>query len=146
MGKAHIKAKKREIDGHLFDSADEADYYEYLKSRDDVENIELQPQFTFMPPFTVNCGRCRGEGQKPSPKTGNMIQCQRCKGSGKAQKKAWTYSADFRVTYQDGHEEVIDIKGGWKNERFNLVRKMYEYQFGEELVVIQKKRGEWVRV
>ena len=144
MGKSHVKANKREIDGHVFDSGDEADYYEYLKSRDDVYDIILQPQFVFMPEFEIDCGRCYF-GKVKSPKTGNEIKCKRCRGRGKIKRQAWTYRADFEVEYTDGGRDVIDVKG-WANETFRLVRKMFEYQNGYELIVIKKKKGEWVRV
>ena len=146
MGKSHVKAKKRKIDGHIFDSGDEADFYEHLKSRDDVHDIILQPQFVFMPEFKISCGRCKGEGKKPSPKTGNPIKCQRCDGIGDINRQPWTYRADFEVEYADGYREIIDVKGGWKDKRFPLVRKMFEYQQGYELIVIKKKKGDWVRV
>lgn len=145
MGKAHIKAKKIEADGHLFDSKDEHDYYQLLKGRDDVSNIVLQPQFILIEPFDIDCGRCKGKGKKPSPKTGNPIKCQRCDGKGRIDRKPWTYRADFEVTYTDGTQEIIDVKGGWKNERFNYVRKMFEHQYGFELTVIERKKGKWVQ-
>lgn len=145
MGKAHIKAKKRVIDGHEFHSTEEAEYYEYLKVQDDVVDIVIQPQYTFMNAFYIKCGRC-DEGYVTSPRTGNKIKCKTCRGTAKRKRQPWTYTGDFKVTYSNGKSEVIDIKGGWKNERFNLVRKMYEHTYGKELAVIvkDKKKG-WVR-
>lgn len=144
MGKAKIAAKKVSYDDHEFDSTMEKEYYEYLKSLDTIQDIQLQPEYTLMPGFNVECGRCK-EGEVISPKTGNPIKCKTCKGSGYRKRQPWRYTADFRVTYKDGNIEAIDVKGGWINERFPLVKKMYEYKYGKELVVIKKKKGEWVR-
>lgn len=143
MGKAKIKAKKVSYDGHEFDSTMEKDYYEYLKSLDTIKDIQLQPEYTLMQEFYVECGRCK-EGIVLSSKTNRPIKCKTCRGTGMRKRKAWRYTADFKVAYQDGSTEVIDVKG-FANERFPLVRKMYEYQYGEELIVIKKKKGEWVR-
>ena len=145
MGKAKINSKKVAFNGIEFDSQLEKEYYEYLKSRDDVESINLQPDYTFMPEFKISCGRCHGEGKKPSPRTGNPIKCRRCDGTGDINRQSWTYRADFKVRYKDGRVEVVDVKG-FANERFPLVRKMFEYQNGYELIVIKKKKGEWVKV
>ncbi len=139
MGK--IASKKTEIDGHLFDSQTEAEFYQYLKSRDDVGDIILQPQFTLLDAFEIECGRCF-MGKVESPKTGKEINCKTCKGTGKRTRQAWTYKADFEVWYNNGMKEVIDVKG-WANERFPLVRKMFERTQGIELLVVKKTKGGW---
>jgi hypothetical protein len=139
MGK--IASKKTIVDGHEFDSQTEAEYYEYLKSRDDVEDIALQPRYTFVESFEITCSRCV-MGQIKSPKTGNLIKCSTCRGTGIRERRPWTYKADFRVIYNDGKVEVIDVKG-WANENFRLVRKMFEYTQGFELLVVKKTKGGW---
>lgn len=141
VGKSKINSKKVVIDGHEFDSQTEAEYYQYLKSRDDVKEIVLQPQFTLIEHFQIRCSRCVG-GQVISPKTGNVIQCKTCKGTGFRDRQSWTYRADFEVLYDDGKIEVIDVKG-FANERFPLVRKMFEYTEGYELLVVKKVKGQW---
>lgn len=141
MGK--INSKKTSYDGIEFDSLLEKQYYEHLKGRDDVKNIVLQPQFILMEEFYITCGRC-DNGKKHSPKTGNIIKCSRCKGTGKIKRRSWRYTADFEVTYTDDTQEIIEVKGH-PNERFPLVRKMFEHQYGFELTVIKRIKGEWVR-
>jgi Protein of unknown function (DUF1064) len=147
VGRRKIFAVKTEVDGIVFDSSLESEYYIYLRDNREqlgIERVVLQPTFQLLHPFTVPCNRCRGEGKKPSPKTGRPIKCQRCKGEGTAEKNEWTYKADFEVTYEDGYTEVIDVKG-WANERFPLYRKMFEFTYEKELVVIKKEKGKWVR-
>lgn len=139
MGK--INSKKVIIDGHEFDSLTEAEYYQYLKSRDDIKGIVLQPQYTLMKPFKICCGRCH-LGKVKSSKTGNMVKCKTCEGTGFRTRQAWTYKPDFLVEYANGVYDVIDVKG-WTNERFPLVRKMFEYTQGFELLVVKKIKGQW---
>jgi hypothetical protein len=140
----HIRSKKVIVDGYEFDSQTEAQYYEYLKStrkEAGITHIELQPKFTLMDNFEVTCSRCE-MGYVPSEKTGKFVKCKTCKGTGLRPRHSWTYTADFRVFYQSGRVEVIDVKG-FANERFPLVRKMFEYQNGYELLVVKKVKGEW---
>jgi DnaJ-class molecular chaperone len=92
----------------------------------------------------VDCKKCIGEGKKPSPKTGKLIKCVRCEGTGKISKQSWSYTADFLIEYNDGYSEVIDVKGH-ANERFPLVKKMFEYKNGHELIVVEKSKKGWVR-
>lgn len=143
MGK--IRSKKIEIDGHTFDSKTEGEYYLFLKSLPNVREIFIQPQFTFIEPFTVDCVKCNGNGKVMNGKTGNLNNCIACKGTGKRKRRGWTYTADFEVWYDDDTpDEVIDVKG-YANERFPLVKKMFEYKMGFPLVVVKKEKGEWVR-
>lgn len=49
--------KKVELDGHVFDSKAEADYYSGLKIRQatgEITSFELQPRFTLQPAFIKN--------------------------------------------------------------------------------------------
>jgi hypothetical protein len=55
------------------------------------------------------------------------------------------YTADFRVTYIDGYQEVIDVKGGPVTRDFPLRRRLFELKTGMELIVIRLKGKEWVR-
>lgn len=140
----YIPHKKTMAHGILFDSKDEADYYSYLLEQPNITGVVRQPQYTLLEPFQVICSKCKGEGKKPSPKTGKLIKCTTCQGTGRRARQSWTYTADFLVTYQDGHEEVIDVKG-FANERFPLVKKMFEWVHGIELIVVKRKGKEWVR-
>ncbi|MET3700172.1 uncharacterized protein DUF1064 [Bacillus oleivorans] len=133
--------KQTVVDGITFDSQTEAEYYEYLKTRDDVESIKLQPQYILMDEFKITCSRC-DLGYVTSEKTGKIIKCKTCKGTGLRNRQAWTYTADFEVLCHDGRVQVIDVKG-FANERFPLVRKMFEYQNGYELLVVKKTKTGW---
>ncbi|MFD2704212.1 DUF1064 domain-containing protein [Salibacterium lacus] len=141
MGK--IASKKTVVDGIEFDSALEAEYFEHMKEQPDVLHITLQPSFTLIEPFYVTCGRC-DSGKVTSTKTGNKVQCPTCSGTGKRKRKAMTYTADFAIHYRDGTEEIVDVKG-YANERFNYIRKIFEWKYGQELIVVKKQKGEWVR-
>lgn len=144
-GRGKINSKKTEVAGIVFDSQTEARYYQYLKLQDDIETIEIQPQYTLLEPFGITCTSCKGEGKTPSPKTGKPINCKKCKGEGRRIRSGWKYTADFRVTYKNGEVEVIDIKGGFTNERFPHVKKLWEYQNKQELIVIKADGKGWKR-
>lgn len=137
----YIPSKKVEYGGHTFDSQTEFDFYMHLMKQEDVIDIVLQPQYTLVEPFKVECKRCVN-GKLPSSKTGNLIQCKTCKGTGYRSRQAWTYRPDFKVTYENGKVDVIDVKGR-ANESFRLVRKMFEYTQGIELLVAKKVKGGW---
>lgn len=50
-------------------------------------------------------------------------------------KKVFTYKADFRVVYADGHIEIVDIKG-FKTAIYRLKKKCVEAQYGISIVEI----------
>lgn len=138
--------KKVEYSGITWDSAWERDFYIELQNNPAVENIQLQPEFTIIPPYQVICTRCNGAGKCISEKTGNQLKCTLCKGKGERTKQGAKYTADFLVTYKDGRTEVIDVKtSGPVSRDFPLRRKLFEKQHGAELVVMTKKNGKWVR-
>lgn len=143
MGK--IASKKVEYDNHLFDSETEYRYYLHLKEDPNVAKIELQPQYVLMDGFAVECRECRGTGEGVSERTGKKVMCRRCKGLGVKDRQAWSYKADFLITYKSGGQDVVDVKG-FITDRFRLTRKMFEFTTGKELVVIMwdKKKG-WVK-
>lgn len=138
---AKIKSRKTLVNGIEFDSQTEAEYYKHLLTRDDVQDIELQPKFILLPTFDIECGRCI-VGKVKSPKTGKPINCKTCKGTGQRKRQPWTYTADFKVTWKSGHVSVVDVKG-FANERFPLVRKMFEYKHNHELLVVKKNKKGW---
>lgn len=140
---AKINAVKTTIDGYEFDSLTEGEFYKYLKSLDEVEHIKVHPHYTLLERFTIMCGRCNA-GKLPSPMTGKLIKCKRCEGKGVIERQPWTYTPDFMVKWKDGHSSFYDVKGGFKDAKFNYVKKMFENQFYQELLVVkQTKDGQW---
>ena len=140
-----FRSKKVTVDGIEFDSATEAAYYQKLKRDPAVKDIEVQPQFQITDRYTVACKRCSGTGRQVSIKTGNPVKCSLCKGKGEREKPGAVYTADFRVTFIDGFEEIMDVKGGPVTRDFPLRRKLLEQAIGKELVVVRHKDKEWVR-
>ncbi|MFC7364516.1 MULTISPECIES: DUF1064 domain-containing protein [Bhargavaea] len=133
------------VDGIEFDSATEAAYYKLLKKDPAVKDIEVQPQFQIIERYKVACKRCSGTGRQVSIKTGNAIKCSLCRGIGEREKPGAVYTADFRVTFLDGYEEILDVKGGPVTRDFPLRRKLLEQAIGKELIVVRLKGKEWVR-
>ena len=138
-------SKKVMVDSIEFDSATEAAFYQKLKRDLSVELIEIQPEFQIIKPYMVTCKRCSGTGKRPSPKTGNPINCDLCNGKCVREKSGAKYTADFKVTYIDGYVEILDVKGGPVTRDFPLRQKLFEKKTGMELIVIRLKNKEWVR-
>ena len=97
-------AVKTQIDGIIFDSKKEAEYYKnllLLKQAGEVVDIKLQPEF---------------ELQEGYVKDGIKI-------------RPIKYIADFFVVYKDGHIEIIDTKGYRKDKVYLLKKKLFHYKF-----------------
>jgi hypothetical protein len=109
---AKYNNKKTVIDGITFDSKREADYYcelLFLKKAGRIKDIELQPEFVLQDGF-------KKLGKKYRP----II-----------------YKADFKVTYPDGREEIIDVKG-METKEFKIKQKMFEARYDEYSLKIVK--------
>jgi hypothetical protein len=139
---AKINSVKTVIDSYEFDSLTEGEFYKHLKSRDDVKRIIVHSTVILLEAFSISCGRCY-DGEIKSSKTGKMIKCKRCDGTGTITRQAWKYTPDFIVWWKNGYTSYFDVKGGFKNERFNLVKKMFEKIKGQELLVVKQVKGEW---
>ncbi|WP_249777589.1 DUF1064 domain-containing protein [Paenalkalicoccus suaedae] len=111
-GYRKYNAKKITIGDIEFDSQTEALYYQELRRNKLVSKIDLQPVYQIINPYKVTCKRCGGNGSTLNTKTSNYNKCRLCQGAGTRSKPGSIYTADFKVTYVDGHEEVIDVKGG----------------------------------
>lgn len=124
-----------EVNGkpHTFPSHAEALYYLELvrmqKAGGIVKEIELQPKFILRPAYR-KCSDCKvvykATYEYPGSKKG---LCPRC-GKKMPLTPAWTYRADFRVTYTDGHQDIIDVKG-YETEMFREKKRQFEYIFPE---------------
>ena len=125
--KPKYKNKKIEIDGIRFDSRDESLYYLYLKKCRDKRSIvdfELQPKYELVPKFKYM-------GQN---------------------RRAMTYSPDFKIIRLDKSEYVVDIKSmGTSTQQGELRRKLFEYYYSEiELIWVCRnlKHGDldgWIK-
>ena len=94
--------------GIKFDSKQECSYYQYLlklKESGEIVDIQLQPKKTLIPNFK---------------KYGITI-------------RGCTYSPDFLVTYKDGHQEYIDVKG-MSTDASKLRRKLWDFLFPNDIL------------
>jgi hypothetical protein len=139
---AKINSVKTTIDGYEFDSLTEGEFYRHLKRREDVDYIKVHPSYTLLEQFSIICGRCNS-GKLPSAKTGKLIKCKRCEGEGIILRRPWTYTPDFMVKWKDGHSSFYDVKGGFKDAKFNYIKKMFENKFYQELLVVKQVKNEW---
>lgn len=99
-------AKKTVIDGHEFPSRREAEYYLLYKSmlqRGEIKDLQLQPRFELIPPFT------NWAGKKVRPTN---------------------YTADFLLVYPDGRKVVVEVKG-YRTRDYMIRRKLFEWQYRE---------------
>ena len=125
MGK--IFHNKKEVDGIVFDSETEANYYVYIrdnKKKLKIAEIELQPEFTLQQKFILT----------PDGKRIDYVNDKQFKSEQKKYPKcthqAIKYVADFRITYENGKVEVIDVKG-IKTADFKIKEKMFNFMFPE---------------
>jgi predicted nuclease of restriction endonuclease-like RecB superfamily len=93
-------AKKIEIDGHVFDSKREAEFYQIYKLLLDggqLTSLELQPQFELQPHFRDSEGKME---------------------------RAIKYTPDFLLTYPDGKKLAVEVKG-FRTRDYILRRKLF---------------------
>lgn len=104
--------RKVELDGHVFDSQMEADYYAQLKLRKKAGEIlfyRLQPEYLLQPEFEKD---------------------------GKKHRAIW-YIADFEIHHNDGSIEVVDVKGV-KTQVFRIKEKMFHKKYPHKLTIVTK--------
>lgn len=135
---------KVEYLGNQFDSNEEKLYYIHLLQDPEIDRIKLQPEYTILERYSIECVRCKTTGRILNESTGNMNKCRLCEGTGHRSKQGAIYTADFLVTYNDGYQETIDVKGFVQRD-FPLRRRMFESITGKELVVVRKKGNTWIR-
>ena len=108
-------ARKTTVCGHTFDSKREGDVYLELLAKQqsgEIVRIAFQPQYTLLEAFTDN------EGKK---------------------QRAITYTADFFVTYADGHSEVIEVKG-MRTRDYLLRKKLFLYAMRKKDIIFREVR------
>ena len=106
-------ARKTTVCGHTFDSRREAEIYLDLLSRKqtgEIVRIGFQPSYTLLAGFKDNTGK----NQKPI-----------------------TYTADFFVTYADGHSEVIEVKGV-RTRDYLLRKKLFLYAMRKKDIIFRE--------
>jgi Protein of unknown function (DUF1064) len=116
------KNKKITIDGLMFDSKAEANYYDHLKQlmiKGVVTAIVPHPRYLLQETFRKNGITFR------------KIE----------------YIADFAVEYADGHSEVVDVKGVETTD-FKIKRKLFEKKYPMSLKVMKhvRKFGGWITI
>lgn len=137
MGK--IKHIKTEIDGIVFDSKMESEYYIYLKdlkAKGIVTDFKLQPEFLLQDKFIVIEGQVI-EGSHP-----DFLKLKRKYKVPTTQ--AIKYKSDFEVYYSDGHIEIVDTKG-IETADFKIKKKMFQYKYPYlDLHIITKTKEGWI--
>ena len=128
-----------EVNGkpHTFDSQAEALRYrelEQMQRAGIVKEIELQPEFVLQDKYR----KCLSSPSIYAIGRGNRIKCFVCGGKMRTIRPI-TYIADFRVTYADGHQEIVDVKG-METEIFKLKRKIFEYRYPELTLKVVRAR------
>jgi hypothetical protein len=109
--------QKIEVQGVLFDSKAEAEYYQRLltmQAQGIVKAVELQPVVELQPRFQHD---------------GRTI-------------RAITYAPDFKVEYTDGRVAYVDIKG-MSTQQGELKRKLWWYRFPDIPLLWIAKSKKW---
>jgi len=139
MGK--IKHIKTEIDGIMFDSIMESNYY--LKCKKDLEvglisKLELQPAYILQEKFMKIDGQII---------YGTDPDFDKIKRKSKAKTiQAIKYIADFKITYPDGRVRIVDTKGKATAD-FEIKRKMFEAKYPMyclDVIIWDKYNVDWV--
>jgi hypothetical protein len=107
--RSKYKNARTEIDGILFASKAEAQYYVDLKlalAEGKIAHFERQVPFTLQERYV-------------SPSTGRVV-------------RPMVYISDFVITGLDGDEAIVDVKGasGYQTEVFKIKKKLFEPKFG----------------
>jgi len=98
--RSKYNSKKCEYAGIMFDSRDEALYYQYMLSLKRNIRIELQPKFELIPNYVYKGKKHQGI----------------------------FYTADFKVFDEVGTMVIIDIKG-METQQGNIRRKLFQYRY-----------------
>lgn len=97
---------RKKVDGIMFDSMAEANYYKMLKKEKEEGSIidfEIQPEFVILDSFCTYSGK-------------NIREIK--------------YRADFKVIISKSRTEVVDVKG-FATTDYKLKRKMFLKKFPE---------------
>ena len=100
---------KVKLDGYTFDSKRESEYWMVYKVDPTVSDVVVHPRFEITPKYT------NAEGVK---------------------RRAQHYVADFLVTYHDGKEEIVDVKGV-ETPVFKIKRVLFELKYGKTITIVK---------
>ena len=149
MGK--IKHRKKEVDGFVFDSTTEANYYVYLKEQKMLGNIidfSMQETFILQPKYIYFNGEIVTEDNENYKEVDK--QRKKHNKSNPDNKieivQGIKYIADFDITYKDGSRKIIDVKG-IKTADFKIKEKMFKFRYPDlkfECVVWNAKNKSWM--
>ena len=102
-GGIEMQSKKVTIDGILFDSKTEADYYVFLRYQEKtgaISNLRCHPRYELIPAITTMQGK---------------------------RQRAINYILDFDYI-RDGKRVAVDVKG-WAMEDAQLKRKLFQWKY-----------------
>ena len=111
--KNKYNARKTTVCGRTFDSKREAEVYLELlaqKQAGEIVRIGFQPSYTLLEGFRDNQGN---------------------------KQRAITYTADFFVTYADGRNEVIEVKGV-RTRDYQLRKKLFLNKMRDENIIFRE--------
>lgn len=100
---------KVKLDGYTFDSKRESEWYVTYRDDPGVSSLTVHPRYELTPKYT------NAEGVK---------------------RRAQHYVADFLVTYRDGREEVVDVKG-MITPVFKIKQVLYEMRYGKVITIVK---------
>lgn len=120
MYRGRIISKKVRLDGLVFDSEMESDYYKVLKEKEknkEIKDLSLQVKFVLLPEFIIN-----------DKKNNSLV-----------------YIADFTYRDLDNTLHVVDVKGMLTDE-FKIKKKLFEYFYRTplEIIVYEAKSKTWM--
>lgn len=120
LPQSKYRNKKTEIDGIVFDSKVEAEYYYHLKL---LQKNKLILGFERQKRMLLQEGYTR-------PSTGTKV-------------RPIFYVVDFIVYENNGEKIYVDVKG-MKTDVFRLKQKMFEYKFKKQLKTVKKRGKMWI--
>ncbi|HOQ38663.1 MAG TPA: DUF1064 domain-containing protein [Acetivibrio sp.] len=106
--KSKYNAKHVCVDGILFDSQQEANYYSSLKllmRAGEIKGFCMQPKFVLV--------------------------------EGNTEDRAITYAADFIIFYNDGRYEIVDVKG-FESQQWKRTLKQFRLKYPKLQLKIEK--------
>jgi hypothetical protein len=128
-------AKKTLLDGIKFDSIMESEYYTYLKEEKKagrVKDFELQPVYVLQEAFIKVGDKVYVKSHSDYEKLKKQHKAKVTLGI--------KYISDYFVTYADGSQLVIDVKGQ-ETADFKIKRKMFDLLYPHLTLKLVQKRG-----